>query len=146
MSKLNQAVYNKLEKTTELLCLLYRQNLITEAYIVGSVARGAVEEKSDIDIFIINPEFEETNTQLFPDIEHYNIKKLADYLKSINVKFEKLDIPTKETKETLGLYFQIYKDETFHIMYSNKFESMESDEYLKITRTYCNGNVCTINA
>lgn len=138
MSKLNQKIYNKLEKTVELICLLYRQNLITDAYIVGSVARGTAKEKSDIDIFLINPGFEETNTQLFPDVEHYNIKKLVDYLKSINVKFEKLDIPTKET---FGFYFQIYKDEIFHIMYSDKFESIESDEYLKITRTYCNGNV-----
>lgn len=131
-------VYSKLEKTVELICLLYRQDLITEAYIVGSVARGVAKDTSDIDIFLINPKFEETNTQLFPDVEHYNIKKLIDYLKSINVKFEKLDIPIKET---FGFYFQIYKDEIFHIMYSNNHESMESDEYLKITKSYCNGNI-----
>lgn len=130
--------YNKLEKTAELLCLLYRQDLITEAYIVGSVARGVTKDISDIDIFLINPKFEETNTQLFPDVAHSNIKKLIDYLKSINVKFEKLDIPTKET---FGFYFQIYKDEIFHIMYSNNHESMESNEYLKITKAYCNGNI-----
>ena len=123
MSKPSQTVYSKLEKTVSLICRLYRNGIITDAYIVGSVARGTVArgtvgDMSDIDIFLINPEFEETNMQLFPDVEHYNIKKLIDYLKSINVKFEKLDIPSKET---FGFYFQIYKDETFHIMYSNKF-------------------------
>lgn len=139
LSELNQTIYNKLEKTTELISLLYRQCLITDAYIIGSVARGTANNKSDIDIFVINPEFEETNTQLFPDIEHFNIKKLVDYLKSINVKFEKLD---NLTKDIYGFYFQIYKGDTFHIMYSNKFESMKSNEYLKITRSYCNKNVC----
>ena len=136
LSKLIQTLYNKLEITLELICLLYRQDLITDAYIVGSVARGVAKDESDIDIFLINPKFEETNTQLFPDVEHYNIKKLINYLKSTNVKFEKLYIPTKGT---FGSYFQIYKDETFHIMYSNKFGSIESNEYLKITRSYCNG-------
>ena len=138
MSEKNQIIYNKLEKTTELISLLYRQCLITDAYILGSVVRGTAKNKSDIDIFIINPKFEEANTQLFPDVEHFNIKKLVDYLKSINVKFEKLDVPTKDI---FGLYFQIYKDEIFHIMYGNKFESIESDEYLKITRSYCNVNI-----
>jgi predicted nucleotidyltransferase len=134
----DKIICSKLEKTAELLSLLYRQNLITEAYIVGSISRGVAKDKSDIDIFLINPNFEETNTQLFPDIEHYNIKKLVDYLKSINVKFEKLDIPTKDI---FGHYFQIYKDEIFHVMYGGNFESMESNEYLKITKAYCNGNI-----
>lgn len=138
MLEYDKIICIKLEKTAELLSLLYRQDLITEAYIVGSVSRGIAEDKSDIDIFLINPKFEETNTQLFPDVAHSNIKKLIDYLKSINVKFEKLDIPTKET---FGFYFQIYKDEIFHIMYSNNHESMESNEYLKITKAYCNGNI-----
>lgn len=138
MLEYSKIICDKLEKTAEFVSLLYRQDLITEAYIVGSVSRGIIEDKSDIDIFLINPKFEETNTQLFPDAEHYNIKKLIDYLKSINVKFEKLDIPIKET---FGFYFQIYKDEIFHIMYSSKYESMESNEYLKITKTYCNGNI-----
>lgn len=133
----NKIICNKLEKTTELISLLYRQGLITDAYILGSVARGMAGNKSDIDLFLINPKFEETNVQLFPDVEHFNIKKMADYLKSINVKFEKLDIPTKET---FGFYFQIYKNEIFHIMYGNKLESIESNEYMKITRSYCNEN------
>ena len=143
MSELDKIICNKLEKTTELISLLYRQDLITDAYILGSVARGTVKNKSDIDIFVINPEFEETNTQLFPNVEHFNIKKVVDYLKSINVKFEKLDVPTKCTpiKDTFGFYFQIYKDEIFHIMYGNQFGSIESNEYMKITRSYCNENV-----
>ena len=139
MIERDKIIYNKLERAVELISLLYRQDLITKAYIVGLVARGVAKDKSDIDIFLIDPRFEETNTQLLPDVEHYNIKKLIDYLKSINVKFEKLNIPTKET---FGFYFQIYKDEIFHIMYSDKFESIESNEYLKITKAYCNGNVC----
>ena len=138
MLEYDKIICSKLKKTTEFISLLYRQDLITEAYIVGSVSRGVINDKSDIDIFLINPKFEETDTQLFPDVEHYNIKKLIDYLKSINVKFEKLDAPTKDT---FGFYFQIYKDEIFHIMYSSKYESMESNEYLKITKTYCNGNI-----
>lgn len=138
MSEYNKIIYSKLAKTTELISLLYRQDLITDAYILGSVSRGIAKNKSDIDIFLINHKFEETNTQLFPDVEHFNIKKVVDYLKSINVKFEKLDVPKKET---FGLYFQIYKDEIFHIMYSNKFESIESSEYMKITRSYCNENI-----
>lgn len=143
MSELDKIICNKLEKTTELISLLYRQNLITDAYILGSVARETARNKSDIDIFVINPEFEEANAQLFPNVEHFNIKKVTDYLKSINVKFEKLDIPTKyiTTKDKFGFYFQIYKDEIFHIMYGNKFGSIESNEYMKITRSYCNENV-----
>jgi len=138
LSKYNKIIDSKLEKTTELISLLYRQDLITDAYILGSVARRTANNTSDIDVFVINPNFEEANTQLFPDVEHFNIKKVVDYLKSINVKFEKLDVPTKEI---FGIYFQIYKDEIFHIMYGNKFELIESDEYLKITRSYCNGNI-----
>ncbi len=138
MIKQDQIIYNKPEKAIELICLLYGQNIITDAYIIVPVTKGTTEKTSDIDIFVINPEFEETNTQLFPDIEHYNIKKLVNYLKSINIKFEKLDIPEKEIFE---FYFQIYKNDIFRIMYSNKFEPMESNEYLKITRSYCNRNV-----
>lgn len=96
MSNSNKIICSKLEKTSELISLLYRKDLITDAYILGSVARGIVENKSDIDIFVINPKFEETCTQLFPDVEHFNIKKVVDYLKSIGVKFEKLDVPPKD--------------------------------------------------
>lgn len=138
MPKLDQIIYNKFEKTIELLCLLYGQGIITDAYIVGSFVKGIVDNKSDIDIFLINPKFEETNTQLFPDVEHPNIKVLIDYLKLIDTKFERLDISTKGESEP---YFQIYKGETFHIMYSDKFGSIESNEYIKITKTYCNGNL-----
>ena len=138
MLEYSKIICKKLEKTAEFISLLYRQDLITEAYIIGSISRGIAKDKYDIDIFLINPNFEETNAQLFPDIEHYNIKKLIDYLKLINVKFEKLDVPTKGI---FGFYFQIYKDEIFHIMYSDKFEPTESNEHLKITKAYCNGNI-----
>lgn len=138
LSTSNRVICNKLEKAAELISLLYRKDLITDAYILGSVIRETKEDNFDIDIFVINPEFEETNTQLFPDVKHFNIKKVADYLKFVGVKFERLDIPTKDI---FGFYFQIYKDEIFHIMYSDKFGSIESNEYLKITKTYCNGNI-----
>ncbi len=138
MTGQDKIIYSKLEKTVEFLCLLYKQDIITDAYIVGSIARGTAKYESDIDIFLINPKFEEMNVQLFPDIEYPNIKKLVYYLKSIGVKFEKLDIPTKAT---FGSYFQIYKGDIFHIMYGNKYGQIESNEYLKITKAYCNGNI-----
>ncbi len=62
----------KITKALELICSLYQQNLITESYIIGSVANGTAKEDSDTDIYLINPDFEKQkdthNIYLFPEI------------------------------------------------------------------------------
>jgi len=49
----------KIEKAIDLLCQLYNAEIITDAFIVGSVAQGTARKESDIDIYLINPLFQE---------------------------------------------------------------------------------------
>lgn len=55
------------ELITEFICQLYRDNLITDAYIIGSTAKGTAKKESDIDILLINPKFEFNLENLDPD-------------------------------------------------------------------------------
>lgn len=50
----------KVEIATELICKLYENNFIEDAFIVGPVATGTVTKKSEIGIVIVNPLFEST--------------------------------------------------------------------------------------
>ena len=40
----------KIQKSLEIICLLYNNDLITDAYIVGSIVEGTATQYSDIDI------------------------------------------------------------------------------------------------
>jgi predicted nucleotidyltransferase len=51
----DELLQDKIEKSIEIICPLYREKLITDAYIIGSLAKGTMKKESDIDILIINP-------------------------------------------------------------------------------------------
>ena len=51
----DEIIREKIEKSLELICSLYKNDLITDAYIVGSFVKGTARKESDIDIIIINP-------------------------------------------------------------------------------------------
>ncbi len=131
-------IYNKIAKALELICPLYKSNLITDAYIVGSIAKGTAREESDIDIYIINPDFKKQNKygydiQLVPDIgENIYTNKIIYLLKTIGVEFKYLSI-----KHDI-LWLEIYKDEIFHFMYNYESEPIKSSgEYIQISKELC---------
>jgi len=131
----DQIIYNKLEIAVELICRLYKQDLITDAYIVGSVAIGTAKETSDIDIYLINPEFKKHIISVGPEQKEESVKKLVDYLKTIGAEFKLLP------KRDIEHWYQFFKGEPFHMMYSNELGLIATGEYMKITRTYCNGRI-----
>lgn len=129
----DKIIQDKIEKAIEVTCPLYRENLIIDAYIIGSVAKGAARKESDIDMLIINPSFEAYLEELNPDEELKNIKKVIDKLKDIGIQFKYI----KEKKRELifEFWYQLYKDELFHIMPQRVF--IDSQPYIKITRDLC---------
>ncbi len=127
----------KIEKSMELICPLLKQNLIEDAYIVGSVAGGTAEFYSDVDINLINPSFE--IHPLFPIfdlrpeiIERFspNIKKIVDALKHMNVEFKYIKRKGNES------WYQIYKDQLFHIMLTKDVKSIVKPNF-HITNELC---------
>lgn len=44
-------IKNKIEKAIDLICQLYKAEIITDAIIIGSVAKGTARKDSDIDIY-----------------------------------------------------------------------------------------------
>lgn len=131
----DQIIYNKLEIAVELICRLYKQGLITDAYIVGSVVRGTAKETSDIDVYVINPDFKKQIISVGPEQKEESVKKLVDYLKTIGVEFKLLP------KRDIEHWYQFYKGEPLHMMYSNEIGLITANEYMKITRSYCNGRI-----
>lgn len=131
----DRIIYNKLEIAVELICRLYKQDLITDAYIVGSVVRGTAKETSDIDIYVINPDFKKQIISVGPEQKEESVKKLVDYLKTIDVEFKLLP------KRDIEHWYQFYKGEPLHMMYSNEIGLITANEYMKITRSYCNGRI-----
>lgn len=122
----------KIEKSIELLCQLYRNNLITDAYIIGSTVSGTARKESDIDITIINPEFEVNMDDLGPDEELENIKRVVDKLKSIDVQFKIIE---KEKVVLYKFWHQLYLGEIFHIIPQKYF--INSLPHVQITRDTC---------
>lgn len=131
----DQIIYNKLNIAVELICRLYKQDLITGAYIVGSTAKGTAKETSDIDVYVINPDFKKQIISVGPEQKEESVKKLVDYLKTIGVEFKLLP------KRDIEHWYQFYKGEAFHVMYSNEVGLITASEYMKITRNYCNGRI-----
>lgn len=132
MSEFENMTRIKIEKSVELLCSLYRDNLITDAYIIGSVAKGTAKKESDIDILIINPDFELYLESLSPDENQENLKKIVDKLKNIGVQFKLIK---KETFVTFEFWFQLYNGEIFHIMPQKYF--FNSLPHIQIPRDMC---------
>ncbi len=109
----NKIISEKIEKSSNIICLLYKNNLITDAYIVGNIAEGTANQYSEIEIDIINPLFELqlplNICALKPTIDSPNIKTIIDQLKEIGVKFR--NIKRKE----LEFWCQIHRNELFNI-------------------------------
>ena len=57
-------IKNKIEKSIEIICTLYKNQLITDGYIIGSVAKETAKKESDIDLVLVNPRFEFLITEL----------------------------------------------------------------------------------
>ncbi len=123
---------DKIERSLEIICPLYRENLITDAYIIGSVAKGTAKRESDIDILIINPLFEAYLEELSPDEELENIKKVVDKLKDMGIQFKLI---AKEKEVIFNFWYQLYKDELFHIMPQRYF--INSLSHIRITKDLC---------
>lgn len=128
----DKIIQDKIERSLEIICPLYGANLITDAYIIGSVAKGTVKKESDIDILIINPSFEVSLEQLDPDEELENIKKVVDKLKDMGVQFKIIE---KEKEFIFKFWHQLYKDELFHIMPQKYF--FDSLPHIRITEDLC---------
>lgn len=128
----DKIIQDKIERSLEIICPLYRENLITDAYIIGSVAKGMAKRESDIDILIINPLFEAYLEELSPDEELENIKKVVDKLKDMGVQFKLI---AKEKEVIFNFWYQLYKDELFHIMPQRYF--INSLSHIRITEDLC---------
>lgn len=128
----DKIIQDKIERSLEIICPLYRENLITDAYIIGFVAKGTAKRESDIDILVINPLFEAYLEELSPDEELENIKKLADKLKDMGVQFKLI---AKEKEVIFNFWYQLYKDELFHIMPQRYF--INSLSHIRIMKDLC---------
>lgn len=144
--KINKINQDKIILAIELVCPMLKEKLITEAFIVGSVAKGTAKLESDIDIYLINPDFKKQkdsyNIQLIPEIileendEEKNVytNKIRELLKNLNVEFKYL-----KTKHNEFIWMELYKNEIFHFMYDYESESIKkAGEYLEITEEICN--------
>jgi len=81
---------------------------------------------------IINPSFEAYLEQLDPDEELKNIKKVADKLKDMGVEFKLI---AKEKEVIFNFWYQLYKNELFHIMPQRYF--INSLPHIRITDDLC---------
>lgn len=137
----DEIVIIRIEKAIELICPLYKNNLITDAYIVGSLTKGTSRKESDIDILIINPillsaaDIPPTPTVLpYTQSEEEKIMELLQLsitgtLQDIGVEFK--EICLKDIK----LWYQFYKGEIFHIMTGKYFKGLTP--HIQITRDMC---------
>ncbi len=138
-------IKEKIEKAVEIICPLYRTNLISQAFIVGSVAKGTARKESDIDIIIVNPILHNAaDLPPMPTILPYTPSKeediiellrsqIVNILTSIGVEFR--EIYRKESP----LWHQFYIGEIFHIMTRKDIKYLMHDfkEYIEITKDLC---------
>lgn len=131
----------KIERAIDLICQLYKAETITDAFIIGSVAKGTARKESDIDILIVNPGFlnaadlpssptilpftpseEEEKTELLKE-------QIVDILKNIGVEFKELYI------KDMFLWYQLYRGELFHLITRDRINPFI--EGIEITRDLC---------
>lgn len=137
-----EIIRQKIEKSIELICSLYKKDLITNAYIVGSLVKGTAREESDIDIIIINPillraadmpplpiVLPYTQSEEEKIVEDLRLK-IVGILQNIGVEFKEINL------KDIILWYQLYKGEIFHIMTQNKYD-IDSPN-IQITREICN--------
>lgn len=133
-------IRQKIEKTIDLVCKLYKHNIITDAIITGSVAKGTARKESDIDIYIINLSFTETadippETFIYQFLKKEEIKKfrsdieLAKTLKDIGVEFKQIE------RKGEVFWYQLYKGELFHLMTRKMINPFM--EGMKVTKDLC---------
>lgn len=126
----NKIIKGKIEKSFEIINILYKNDLIIDAYILGSVAKGTADQYSYIEINIVNPLFEIQNlSDLRPiiDTESPNIKSVTDQLKEIGIKFKIIKI------KDLEFWYQIHRNELFHIVLT-KDEKFSIKPRIRITK------------
>lgn len=128
-------IKNKIEKSIEIICVLYKNQLITDGYIIGSVAKGTAKKESDIDLILVNPRFEFSTLSLSPHYDMEEIGKVVNLLKSMKVEFKLIEREKKEYKEKE--WYQIYKDELFHISIVLMNLDIKKEESLRITKDIC---------
>jgi len=137
----DEIVVLRIEKAIELICPLYRKDLITDAYIVGSLAKGTSRKESDIDILIVNPillsaaDIPPTPTVLpYSQSEEEKIVELLQL--SITITLQSIGVEFKEMYlKDIMLWYQLYKGETFHIMTSKHFAGLTP--HIQVTRDMC---------
>ncbi len=141
----------KIEKAIDLICQLYKSKIITDVFIVGSVAKGTARKESDIDIYLINPLFKELVEveplfegqflPLSPRLEETEIEELlatwranidlVNILKNIGVEFKQI-----ERKDEI-FWYQLYRGELFHLMTRDRSNPFIIEEGIKITKDLC---------
>ncbi len=136
---INKTNINKITKAFELICPMFKENLIEEAFIVGSVAKGTAREDSDIDIYLINSKFEKFYHSGLIDLQPGMKMDVSEYPKMIDYLIEISCEPKLiEYKNEQKIYW-IYKKEKFHILHDYESESIKKGgEYIEITKELCN--------
>lgn len=134
-------IHEKIEKAIDLICQLYKHDIITDAIITGSVAKGSARKESDIDIYIVNPGF--LNAADLPpsptvlpytpseeeEKEELLREQIVGILKNIGVEFKELRI------KEFPLWYQLYKGELFHLMTRDRINPFM--EGINISRDIC---------
>ncbi len=138
---IDEVVVIRIEKAIELICPLYKNNLITDAYIVGSLVKGTSRKESDIDILIINPillcaadippiptvlPYSQSEEEKIIELLQMNI---TNTLQNAGVEFKEIDL------KDIKLWYQLYKGDIFHIMTCNHFAGFTP--HIQITRDMC---------
>lgn len=143
MSELDIILQTKIEKTLDIICPLYKEKLITEAYIVGSVAKGTATKESDIDIIIINPILPRAaDLPPLPIVLPYSPSKEEDKIESLRLTItgvlENIGVKFKEISiKEFPLWYQFYKGEIFHIMTRPNTKDIDMKESINMTRDLC---------
>lgn len=123
----NDAVIKeKIETAIDLVCQLYGYNIITDAYIFGSVSKGTAKKESDIDIYLINPSFHNIDDILRSPLSNFDLILI---LENIGIQFT--EISRKGSEPTT---YQLYKGELFHLVTRDRInpfmEGIEINKYL----------------
>lgn len=98
----------KIESAIDLLCRLYQYDIITDAYIFGSVAKGTAIKESDIDIYLVNPSFHNVDDIFRSPLSNYDLILI---LEDMGIEF--IEISRKDLRP---MHYQLYKGELFHLV------------------------------
>ena len=135
MNNNNDEIKNKIEKSIEIACKLYKNQLITDGYIIGSVAKGTAKKESDVDLVFVNPRFEISTLSLSPHYDEGEIGKVVDLLKDIGAEFKLVEREKKTYKDKQ--WYQIYKGELFHISAVLMSLDINKGDSIRITKDLC---------